>query len=460
MNIGIFSDSYLPARNGVARGIYHLKTGLELRGHKVVLVTISGPSRFGRHGGPSLPGCSDRHGSHGRTPRLDYPDSPEFERPGFPELPDGPVWPARPDYPDSPGFPELPDGTGDSPRIRRIHSLPVKPSLDLRVALTSPAAMGRIIREEELEIIHTHTEFSIGLAARAAAMHANLPMIHTFHTLYEHYRHFLPLGKWLPSECIRRRTAWFLKPYQAVVCPSLKSQNYLRSFVPGDTTVYIPNGITVPPEDTPPAAAPALSIPAVEGRPPDNQPKDINPREKIILYVGRLSPEKRSLQLVSQMLPLLRLRPDLKLILVGDGPLRHAVKRKIKEAGLEKSVLCTCFISPEKVQELYRRADLFITASLSENHPYTILEACVAGLPFVVRDDPAFYGLVENGKNGFTAATDAQMPAAVLKLLGDTRLRHKFGACSRSIANRYDRDKYITMIVNLYRQCLKHTGKE
>ena len=81
--------------------------------------------------------------------------------------------------------------------------------VDLRIGVTSQAAISSIIRREQLEIIHTHTEFGVGLAARLAARRLKIPHIHTAHTLYEQYRHYLLIGKMLPIGVIRCGLRYF-----------------------------------------------------------------------------------------------------------------------------------------------------------------------------------------------------------------------------------------------------------
>ncbi|MGC9313223.1 MAG: glycosyltransferase, partial [Sediminispirochaetaceae bacterium] len=166
MNIGIFSDCYLPTPNGVSRSVHHLKEGLEARGHRVVLVTAAGfqgarRGELGEQRGEQLGG--PRGECFPRSDRLDE----SRKNPGRP----------------------------DEPRIYSVPSFPFSRSLRLHIGLTTAAAMRRIIGQEGIEIIHTHTEFSIGRAARRAGLDLGIPMVHTFHTMYEDYRHHLPLGR-------------------------------------------------------------------------------------------------------------------------------------------------------------------------------------------------------------------------------------------------------------------------
>jgi len=384
MNIGLFSDCYLPTRNGVSQAVRHLKEGLEERGHRVLLVTVSDPDR-----------------------------------------------------------------ESEPSSVYTLPSLPFKPSLRLRVGLITAGAVRRLIMREGLDLIHTHTEFAVGRAGRKAGTMLQIPMVHTFHTFYEEYLHFIPFGRALPKESIKPLMSRFLRPFQAVICPSRKSQEYLRRTLPRDNTVLIPNGIPL---------SPTAGLQG-DGSQPDDDPTDGMARpdrtdKNVILSVGRLSPEKRSLQLVSWLVPLLYNRSDIELILVGDGPLRRSIQHTIHLRGLDNRIFLTGSLSHEKVQTLYETADLFITASLSENHPLSLLEAAAAGLPLIVRDDPGGLDMVRDGINGFRTEADEQLPNAVMRLLDTPGLRGEFSRNSRTIAREFSKGLQAARMEDLYFHCL------
>jgi len=411
MKIGIFSDCYVPTPNGVSRSVHHLKEGLEARGHRVTLVTAAGFQ--GARRGARL----------SRSDRLD-------------------------------GYRNDPVGT-DGSRVYRLPSLPFNRSLNLHVAMAAAAAMRRIIEVEGLDIIHTHTEFSIGLAARRAGLDLGIPLVHTFHTMYEDYRHFLPLGGLIPPAAVRRVIGGFLHPFHAVICPSAKARLYLRGILPRDTTVHIPNGIELngPPRESagfPDPARRALSI----GTPAGPILIRRRPSDKVLLYAGRLSPEKRSAHLLAALVPLLQRRRDTVLLLAGSGPLRSHLERTVRRYSMEDRILFTGLLPHRQVLELYTAADLFVTAALSENHPLTLLEAAAAGLPLVVRDDPGNLEMVGDGLNGLRLQSDHAFEPAVSKLLDDSGLLERFGENSLTAAALYDRELQVIRVEEQYRLCL------
>lgn len=426
MNIGIFSDCYLPTPNGVSRSVHHLKEGLEARGHRVVLVTPAGfqGARLGERG-------EQRGGPRGdRFPQSDRLD----------------------------GSRQNPGRTEET-RAYSVPSFPFNRSLSLNVGLATAAAMRRIVHEEGLEIIHTHTEFSIGRAARRAGLELGIPIVHTFHTMYEDYRHYLPLDILFPAAAVRRWIGGFLQPYRAVVCPSAKSRFYLRGILPRDTTVRIPNGIELPmtPQESAVSADPArraLSVVTPGGSITIRR----SPSDKVLLYAGRLSPEKRSTQLLAALVPLLEHRHDTVLILAGGGSSRKQLEGAVRRHGLQDRILFTGILPHQQLQALYAAADIFVTAALSENHPLTLLEAAAAGLPLVVREDPGCLEVVRKDYNGLRLQADHDIGPAVSRLLDDSERMKHFGEKSLSAARSYDRDLQAARVEALYLGCLSSDG--
>ncbi len=333
MNVGVFSDCYLPTKNGVTTAIVQAREELKRRGHKVVVCTVANPGAVER-----------------------------------------------------------------DPGVYRFPSLPFNAGIELRLGLARPGAIDRIVEREQLDLIHTHTEFSLGWAGKRAARCAGLPLVHTLHTFYPAYRHYLPLGRLLPERAISRLLARILAGYDAVVCPSEKGRAYVASCLPALRTAVIGNGVSQErfnPERVTQAdrdrARAALGI---------------EPEDRVILYVGRLAQEKRVLALLAALQPLLAADAGCRVVFVGTGPARDDLAAAARAAGLDRQVLLTGPVPWERIVELYAIAHAFATASLSEVHPMTLIEAAMCGLPIVARRDISFVGLVRDGYNGFLVDSD------------------------------------------------------
>jgi 1,2-diacylglycerol 3-alpha-glucosyltransferase len=384
MNVGVFTDCYLPTKNGVTTAIVQVRQELERRGHKVVVCTVANPGTVERDLG-----------------------------------------------------------------VYRFPSLPFNAGIELRLGLARQGVIDRIVKREKLDLIHTHTEFSLGWSGKRAARCAGLPLIHTLHTFYPAYRHYLPLGRLLPERAIGRLLARILAGYDAVVCPSEKGRAYLVSCMSTIRTAVIGNGVSQKrfnPERVTQAdrdrARAALGI---------------EPEDRIILYVGRLAQEKRVLALLAALQPLLAADARSRVVFVGTGPARDGLAAAARAAGLDPQVLLTGPVPWERMVELYAIAHVFATASLSEIHPMTLIEAAMCGLPIVARRDVSFVGLVRDGYNGFLVDSDRGIAGKLWEILQDETKQRAFAHNALSLSGQFTIEAHADKLEALYRQVTTRT---
>jgi 1,2-diacylglycerol 3-alpha-glucosyltransferase len=381
MNVGIFTDCYLPTKNGVSTAVFQAKQELERRGHNVVVLTVTSPSQFDR----------------------------------------------------------------DS-AIQRFPSLSFNHEIEVRLALVRQVAIARIVDRKKLDLIHTHTEFSLGWAGKRAAKRAGLPWVHTLHTLYPAYRHYLPMGSLMPAKAIYGLLARFLRGHDRVVCPSEKMQAYLRGLLPDSRAVLIGNGVSRE------RFAPVYAAEAERAR--ARARLGIGPAEQVILYVGRLAQEKRVLELLQALRHLLRGERSYRALFVGAGPARERLARAMRAAGLEGQLLLMGAVDWEWMPSVYALADAFVTASLSEVHPMMLIEALACELPIVARRDLGLAGLVRDGYNGFLVDADAEIALRLSDILSDDMTQREFADNARTLSARHTIEKHVDELEALYGQLI------
>jgi 1,2-diacylglycerol 3-alpha-glucosyltransferase len=384
MNIGIFSDCYLPTKNGVSTAIVQAKHELERRGHRVIVLTVASPGSL------------------------------------------------EPD-----------------PAVHRFPSLPFRSDIEIRLGVVRQGMIDRIVEREKLDLIHTHTEFTLGWAGRRAARRVGLPLVHTLHTLYPEYRHYLPLGRLIPNRAVSGFLARLLNGCAVLVCPSEKIRAYVTSFVPGICTAVIGNG----------ASGKRFSLEGITDadRNRARTTFGIETSDRVILYVGRLAQEKRVLALFEALRPLLYAHNGCRAVFVGSGPAREALEMAVHEAGLEQQVLFTGLINWERMPELYAIAHAFATASLSEVHPMTLIEAVMCGLPIVARQDVSFVDLVKDGYNGFLVDSDRGIAGKLWEILQDETKQGAFAHNARTLSGHFTIEAHVDKLEALYRQVLTRT---
>ena len=155
---------------------------------------------------------------------------------------------------------------------------------------------------------------------------------------------------------------------------------------------------------------------------------DIPPEARVVLYSGRLAPEKALPSLLEAFALVVRKMPEAMLVLVGDGPLRESLA---EHAG--PNVRFAGRVKPEEVSSWLKIADVFALVSPSEGFACALAEAMSVALPSVVSDIPANRQLIDSGEQGILIPygnVDA-IAAAILRLFEDADLRKRMGDSAR-----------------------------
>jgi 1,2-diacylglycerol 3-alpha-glucosyltransferase len=333
--------------------------------------------------------------------------------------------------------------------VYRFPSVPFNSDIEIRLGLANQARVNRIVRREHIEIIHTHTEFSIGWAAKRAARSFRLPLVHTTHTMYEHYRHYLFFGRLLSSKMIRRWLKLFLFNYDALVCPSVKAQDYFKSFMPHIRTVVIGNGVC--------KTRFRPTFLTGEEKTEARQALGIQPSDKVIIYVGRMAKEKRVIELFNVLTPLLKRYPHYKALFVGRGPsCRHMIE-EAKRRNLREQTVFTGYVDWGQMHKMYSISDVFATASLSEVHPVTLIEASICGLPIVARCDSSYVDLIQDGYNGYLVDSDRQIAERLSEILSDETKLLQFSENGLIVADKFNAETHVDKLESLYQQVLANS---
>ncbi|GGN94456.1 glycosyltransferase family 4 protein [Saccharibacillus kuerlensis] len=273
------------------------------------------------------------------------------------------------------------------------------------------------------DVVHSQCEFSTFRMARYIAGKLNIPIIHTYHTVYEDYTHyFSPSRTWG-----RAAVAWFsrntLKNVQCVVAPTKKVRGLLAGYgVPGDIQV-VPTGVDLSQFQT------QLSE---KRRSVLRESLGLTEKDPVLVSVGRLAKEKNLEEILRFVAEYRDSR--LKLLIVGDGPHRQQLERYAGEWGLADRVVFAGMVQPEKVADYYKLGDLFVSASNSETQGLTYIEAMASGLPVLCRRDECLNGVVDTGVNGWQYESFEQFEKALAAALNQDGLLKELGANARRTA--------------------------
>jgi glycosyltransferase involved in cell wall biosynthesis len=180
---------------------------------------------------------------------------------------------------------------------------------------------------------------------------------------------------------------------------------------------------------------------------------------QVVMYSGRLAPEKALPTLIAAFADVARRKPEAMLLLVGDGPVRAALARQVGALGLEH-VRFAGRVEPGEVRSWLRIVDVFVLVSPSEGFPCALAEAMAVGLPSVVSDIPATRQLVDDERDGLLTPVgdERAISAAILRLLDDAGLHARMGRAARArIVDNYSTEKVADRYEALFREAL--TGR-
>ena len=345
MRIGLFTDTYFPQVSGVATSIRTLKTELEKLGHKVFIFTTT-----------------DK-------------DVNRYED-----------W-----------------------QIIRIPSVPFFAFKDRRVAYRGFSNALEIARQYQLDIIHTQTEFSLGLLGIWIAKELRIPVVHTYHTQYEDYVHYLAKGMVIRPSMVKYIVRGFMSDLDGVICPSEIVYDLLvGSKIKAEQRV-IPTGIDLAKFDRPELLREDIKKLRFK--------LGIAEDEVMLLSLSRISYEK-NIQAIVEALPMvLEENAKVKLVIVGDGPYAEDLKALVAQLHIEDSVIFTGMIAPSDTALYYKAADFFISASTSETQGLTYLESLASGTPIIAHGNPYLDNVISDKTFGTLYYESRDLAGAILEAI-------------------------------------------
>ncbi len=336
--------------------------------------------------------------------------------------------------------PAVPD---DDPGTVRFRSMPLIFQPEMRVANPLSLEASRAAERARLDIVHAHDPFAIGLFGLRVARRRRVPYVHTYHTLYPEYVHYV----W-ETRLTTRLAEWLSREYcdlcDAIVAPSSKIERYLRQWGTTSPIDVLATGV-----DTGRFAhASAERVGALRQR------FGLAEDTPVLLYVGRLGKEKS----VDMLLRALACTRDTSatLLIVGDGPDRRELERIARDLRVSERVRFAGYLEGDDVVAAYHLADAFLFASTTETQGLVLGEAMAAGLPVIAVTDAAVADFVVDGTTGFLVpAHHEALARAVDATLGDPSLRGAMSEASAKRAGAFSIDVQAERLEALYLRAIE-----
>ncbi len=359
MNIGLFTDTYFPQINGVATSVHTLAGALRARGHNVYIFTPKDPNTTAEQ--------SDEN-------------------------------------------------------VIAMPSLPFMLLRNYRVGLIySPRAFNQI-SHLHLDIVHTQTEFPLGIFGKLLSTVKKIPMVHTYHTMYEDYVHYIAKGYIVTPAMAKEFSKLFCNSATAVVAPTEKAKHFLEEYGVTKPIEIIPTGI----DTSLFAKKNFLEQDTIALKQSLGLEKDT----PVILSLGRVAKEK-SIDVILRALPkLFQKMPQARMVIVGDGPERENLEHLAKELDIAHKVLFIGAKPWTEIGKYYQIGTVFCSASVSETQGLTFAEAMAGGIPVVAKRDESIENIIENNKTGLLFETEEDLTEKLYMLLNTPALQKRLSNAS------------------------------
>lgn len=340
--------------------------------------------------------------------------------------------------------------------VFRVPSLPFILITERRIGMFYQPKLAGTIKKLNLDIIHTHTEFSLGIFGRIMAKELKIPMIHTYHTIYEDYTHYLTHIKTLDA-----RAKAFARIFTKVCCntvahvivPTEKVKELLQKYSVHRDISVIPTGVDLKKFD------PALYVREDIDR--LKREYAIGKEEKVILYIGRVSREKNIIEIINAMESYMKERKDVKFLVIGGGPEMEELQSRTRELRLEGRII---FAGPkpwDMIGLYYQLGDVFVSASKSETQGLTYIEAMAAGLPAVAKEDDCLNDILIDGVNGYRFNNEEELTSGLDKVLFMDK-ETPYGENARKLMQKYSTETFGKSVEAVYTEVLEkeHSSEE
>ena len=396
MRVGIFTESYPPLVNGVSTSILMLEHALTKLGHEVFIITVSDNKK---------------------------------------------------DY--------ILENNG---HILRLPSVNLANCYDYKMTSVYPIKAVNMIKKMNLDVIHSNVEFTVGIFARVVSEQLSIPLVHTYHTNWEDYTHYITKNKKILDDICKKLLKYLVvffedKTVTELIVPSNKIYNLFKDKYKFTKNIHIIQ----------------TGIETSKFYKENFNQKDINSLKKklgikkkdfVVMTVSRLAKEKSVDRIINNHKELVKKYSNMKLLIVGDGPDIDKLKDEAKSLGVSDSVIFTGKVPLNDIPIYYQLGNVFVTASKSETQGLTVVEAISSSLPVVAVKDDSFVNSVIEDFNGFVFTDDEKYINSISKLYEDKDLYNRLSNQSRLLSEDFSSEYFALKVLKVYETAIENYKKD
>lgn len=307
-----------------------------------------------------------------------------------------------------------------------------------------------IIKTWNLDVIHCQTEFGIGAFSRKVAKKLNIPVVHTYHTLYEDYVHYVTHGFFnnFGKKIAIKLTKHYCENCEELIVPTEKIKRlFIDKYGINREIHVIPTGIDLEKFDM-----------------TDQMEKDLNKLRKkyklsekdfIIGSIGRVAKEKSLDRLIRSTRDIIDKYPFVKLIIGGDGPELENLKRQAKELQMEKYIIFTGMIDYKDVPTYYHLFNIMSSFSVTETQGLTIIEALATQVPVVCINDKSFREMVQDKYNGYLVEDELDYINKVEYLINNEKVYKEMSVNAKNSVFKYSKEVFASDVLKVYAKAIE-----
>jgi glycosyltransferase involved in cell wall biosynthesis len=420
MKIVISTDVYYPMINGVAVFSKNLATGLKKRGHQVMVLAPSISGKFSVEKDPDYNFTVVRLKS---TRMYLYPDQIE-----------------------------------KIPNDKKVLGIKMPQLLyknGLHVSYNPYSDIRRVLEDFKPDIIHNQTSGPLALAIFRYAKKRNIPIVMTDHTYPDNLTQQVKLPKFAKKPINAAMNAYFMSFLRRSEYATLPTRQAITDLLPKNHHSFkvpveaLSNGIDLSHFTKGPASEEIYKKYAI----PKNVP--------IILYVGRIDPEKSLDILVNSFKKLIKEAPKAHLVMVGDGTAREKLEKMIKRKKLGSQTHFIGRVIGDDLSQIYRTGTVFVITSKTETQSIVLMEAMASGLPAIAVNAGAVTELVKDGENGFIFEPDdtAGIASGINTIISNKELREKMSKNALKMITKHDINYTLSRFEKIYNNVLQSHSK-
>ena len=396
MRVGIFTESYPPLVNGVSTSILMLEHALTKLGHEVFIITVSDNKK-------------------------DY----VLENNGH---------------------------------ILRLPSVNLANCYDYKMTSVYPIKAVNMIKKMNLDVIHSNVEFTVGIFARVVSEQLSIPLVHTYHTNWEDYTHYITKNKKILDDICKKLLKYLVvffedKTVTELIVPSNKIYNLFKDKYKFTKNIHIiQTGI-----ETSKFYKEKFNLKDINSL---KKKLGIKKKDFVVMTVSRLAKEKSVDRIINNHKELVKKYSNMKLLIVGDGPDIDKLKDEAKSLGVSDSVIFTGKVPLSDIPIYYQLGNVFVTASKSETQGLTVVEAISSSLPIVAVKDDSFVNSVIEDFNGFVFTDDEKYINSISKLYEDKDLYNRLSNQSRLLSEDFSSEYFALKVLKVYETAIENYKKD